>query len=118
MRVLDYLQNEIREVKEINQLKDGQYQLTYNNEIVKRKRYEFREVDKVYKCLRSFSLERYDGDGFTIENDDYLIPEGSLWVTPEDTEYRLIGGEIRLEHEEHGWMEISKERLNKYFKEM
>lgn len=117
MKVLDLLQNEIREAYEIKQLKTGEYELTYNNEVVKRKRYEFRELDKVYECIKGFSIEVCDGDGFTIDGEYNIIPKGSLWVTPEDRDYRLIGGEIRLEHEEHGWIEIPKEHLNEYFKE-
>jgi len=118
MRILDYLQNEIREVYDIKPLESGEYQLIYNNETVKRKRYEFRELDKVYKCIKGFLIERCDDDGFTIDGEDYFITEGSLWVIPEDKDYRFIGGEVRFEHEEHGWIEISKEHLNNHFKEI
>ena len=49
MRVFDYLQGEIRDIKEINVLSNGEHELIYNNEIVKRKRYEFRFLDKAYE---------------------------------------------------------------------
>lgn len=117
MKVLDLLQNEIREAYEIKQLGTGEYQLTYNNEVVKRKRYEFRELDKVYECVKEFIVEVCDGDGFTIDGEYSTIPKGPLWVSPKDKDYRLIGGEVRLEHEEHGWIEITKEHLNECFKE-
>ena len=118
MRVIDYLQGEVRDVKEIKQLDNGEFQLTYNNEIVKRKKYEFRELDKVYKCIKGFSLEVCDGDGFTLENEYICIVENSVWFYPEDKDYRLIGGEVRLENEKYGWIEITKEYLGEYFIEV
>ncbi len=118
MKVLDLLQDEIREASEIKQLGTGEYQLTYNNEVVKRKRYEFRELDKVYKCNKGFALEVCDGDGFTVEDEYLNIDENSLWFYPEDKDYRLIGGEIRLENEERGWIEITKETLKEHFIEV
>ncbi|WP_346868059.1 hypothetical protein [Clostridium sp. UBA1353] len=118
MKVLDLLQDEIREASEIKQLETGEYQLTYNNEVVKRKRYEFRELDKVYKCNKGFALEVCDGDGFSIDGEYNTIPKDSLWVTPEDEDYRLIGGEIRLENVDRQWIEITKETLNEHFKEV
>jgi len=96
MKVLDLLQNEIREAYEIKQLKTGEYELTYNNEVVKRKRYEFKELDKVYECIKEFAIEVCDDNGFTIDGEYNIIPKGSLWITPEDKDYRLIGGEGRL----------------------
>lgn len=45
MRVFDYLQDEIRDVKEIIILSNEECELIYNNETVKRKIYEFRFLD-------------------------------------------------------------------------
>ncbi len=118
MKVLDLLQDEIREVYEIKQLRNGEYQLTYNNEVVKRKRYEIRELDKVYKCNKGFALEVCDGDGFTVEDEYLNIDENSLWFYPEDKGYRLIGGEIRLENVDREWIEITKENLTEHFMEV
>lgn len=118
MRIIDYLQGEIREIKNIKQLNNGEFELTYNNEIVKRKKYEFREVDNVYKCIKGFSVEACDGDGGTIENEYMCINENSLWVYPEDKDYKLVGGDVRLDNEENGWIEISKEHLEEYFIEV
>ncbi len=118
MKVLDLLQDEIREASGIKQLGTGEYQLTYNNEVVKRKRYEFRELDKVYKCNEGFALEVCDGDGFTVEDEYLNIDENSLWFYPEDKDYRLIGGEIRLENVDREWIEITKETLKEHFIEV
>ena len=118
MKVLDLLQDEIREASEIKQLGTGEYQLTYNNEVVKRKRYEFRELDKVYKCNKGFALEVCDGDGFSVEDEYLNIDENSLWFYPEDKGYRLIGGEIRLENVDREWIEITKENLTEHFIEV
>lgn len=118
MRVFDYLQDEIRDVKEINVLSNGEHELIYKNETVKRKRYEFRFLDKVYKCVEGFLIERCDDDGRIIENTYEEIKSESIWFTPEgDKNYRFVGGEIRLESEKQ-WIEITKEHLERYFKEI
>lgn len=118
MRVFDYLQNEIRDIKEMKLLPNGEHELIYNNETVKRKRYEFRFLDKVYKCVEGFLIERCDDDGCTIENAYEEIKSGSIWFTPEgDKNYRFVGGEIRLENENQ-WIEITKEHLERYFREL
>lgn len=118
MRIFDYTQQEIREVIKIKMQEDGLYELEYNNEIVKRKRFEFKILDKVYKCTKGFVLDSCDDNGFTIENEHFIIDKDSLWYTPEDKEYRFIGGEVRLEDEEGRWIELTKEHLEEYFKEI
>ena len=120
MRVFDYLQGEIRDIKEINILSNGEHELIYNNEIVKRRRYEFRFLDKAYECIEGFFIEKCDDNGFCIENAYEEVRKGSLWFTPEeDTNYRFVGGEVRLESANPlQWIEITKEHLGKYFKEI
>lgn len=70
----------------------------------------------MYKCIKGFSIEVCDGDGFTIENEYMSINKGSIWNIPENKDYRLIGGEVRLENDEMGWIEITKEHLEEHFK--
>lgn len=70
---------------------------------------------KMYKCVKSFLLEEVDEDGFTIDGKYTHIEEGSTWYIPEDEDYRLIDGEIRLESDEFGWIEITKETLEQNF---
>lgn len=120
MKVFDYLQDEIRDVKEINLLSNGEHELVYNNETVKRKRYEFRFVKKAYECIKGFSIEKCDDNGFTLDNQYEEIERASLWFTPEEDEnYRFIGGEVRLESaDSNQWIEISKEHLDEYFQEI
>lgn len=74
--------------------------------------------DKQYQCTKGFSVEKCDDDGFTIEGKYTIIEEDSIWNIPEDGKYRLIGGEVRLESDEFGWIEMSKETLGEYFKEI
>lgn len=70
----------------------------------------------MYECIKEFWLEKVDDDGSTIVGGYFDIPEGSIWNTPEDADYRFIGGEIRLESDELGWIEISKTTLENNFK--
>lgn len=70
-----------------------------------------------YKCKKTFLLDRYDDDGFYVE--DYTqVNEGDLFELCEDP-FRVIGGEIRLVGINNGqWLEISKETLAMYFEEV
>jgi hypothetical protein len=72
-------------------------------------------MPREYKCIKGFSIERCDDDGFTIENEYEVIEEGTIWYVPEDEDYRFIGGEVRLESSELGWIEITFEHLKEYF---
>lgn len=67
-----------------------------------------------YKCIKAFSLPLCDGDGF--ETDKWKVIEvGTVWYTPEEKEYRFIGGEVRLESDDFGWIEISNKTFEKHF---
>ena len=72
----------------------------------------------MYKCIKGFSLEKCDDDGFTIEGEYETVEEGSIWNIPKDEGYRFIGGEIRLESDNLSWIEIAKEHLEKCFEEV
>ncbi|HBC97992.1 MAG TPA: hypothetical protein DC034_14520 [Clostridium sp.] len=72
----------------------------------------------MYKCTKGFSIEKCDDDGFTIENEYVEIKEGSIWEIPEDDDFRLVGGEIRLEEIKEdcvNWLEITENDFKKYF---
>lgn len=121
-KVIDYLQNEVREAKSIIQLDNGEYKLTYNNEVVKRKRYEFEIVDKVYKCIKGFMVDVVDGDGFTLEESgDYISDdENTLWEVDNDG-VNVTGAEVRLITFKKGhlsWVELDKDFLNEHFIEV
>lgn len=73
------------------------------------------EGAKAYRCIKGFNIPLCDDDGFDIENEYKDIEVGSVWNIPEDEDYRFIGGEVRLEHDVFGWLEISKEDLEEYF---
>ena len=68
-----------------------------------------------YRCKESFMITVCDGDGFMTE-EEMQIDAGSLW-NDEGDEYRLCGGEYRLENEDgnYSWIEIDREYLEKYF---
>ena len=73
----------------------------------------------MYKCIEEFHLAKCDEDGFTVLEDEYLsVEEGSIWHIPEDKDFRLIGGDIRLENDEEVWIEISEETLAENFEKI
>ena len=69
----------------------------------------------MYKCIKGFSIEKCNDDGFTIEGEYETVEEGSIWHIPEDKNYRFLGGEIRLESDDLDWVELSKESIKKCF---
>lgn len=69
----------------------------------------------MYKCIKGFSLEVCDDDGFTIDNEYMNVNKGTVWNIPENKNYRLIDGEVRLENDKLGWIEITRETLKNNF---
>lgn len=74
---------------------------------------------KKNKCKKSFYVDKYDDDGFLIENDGMVIEEVKIYELNE-SEYMMIGGKdhVHLDavDEDDGlWLEITKEHLEKYF---
>lgn len=73
---------------------------------------------KQYKCKKPFCVEKYDDDGFVIENDDVVIDKGKIYELDESGN-TIIGGEVHLGSVDDGsWLEITKERLEEYFEEL
>ena len=70
---------------------------------------------KRYKCKKSFCVDKYDVDGFLIENSGIVIDEGKLYEIDESGS-RMIGGEVHLDSVDDGlWLEITNEHLEEYF---
>lgn len=75
-----------------------------------------------YICTQDLYLDKYDADGFLIENSYLRIPKDSIW---EEVHYTMIGGvnTIHLDRvwkskkaKTHQWIEIDKATLLAYFK--
>lgn len=66
-----------------------------------------------YRCIKSFTVDKYDGRGFT--KDGFTeINRNSVWER--DDEMDIIGGEVHLDNPETmEWLEITREDLKKYF---
>lgn len=72
---------------------------------------------KRYKCKVSFCVDKYDDDGFMIENAATVIEEGRIYELDE-TGYVIIGGSdcVHLDAVDEGsWLEIAKETLEECF---
>lgn len=70
-----------------------------------------------YKCIKDFAVDSYDADGFLIENSLRVINKGEIY-TLDEIGCTIIGGEVHLDHENGSWLEITKDSLNEYFKEV
>lgn len=67
----------------------------------------------IYKCIEGFVVDTVDGDGFTIEEGNFIVEEGSIWEV-NDEAVNVTGGEIHLENEKN-WIEVSVETLEQCF---
>ncbi len=71
-----------------------------------------------YQCIDSFALSLYDENGYITDN--YMdVEEGSIWNLSED-EYRFCANKdnIRLEHDDGRWLEITKNDFKRYFEQL
>lgn len=68
-----------------------------------------------YKCVKAFTLDTYDDDGFYV--DGYMeIEVGEVY---EVENVKIIDGDIHLDGVNvNRWIEISKEMLEKHFEEV
>lgn len=72
---------------------------------------------KSYKCTKPFCVDKYDDDGFLIENSSIVIEEGKVYELNE-SEHMMIGGKehVHLDNVDDGsWLEITKEHFEEYF---
>lgn len=72
-----------------------------------------------YKCKKSFCVDKYDDDGFCIENETIVIEEGKIYEL-DKSGYMMIGGKdhVHLDAVDGSWLEITKEHLKEYFDEV
>lgn len=70
----------------------------------------------MFECIKDFQIDKYDENGFSTS--DYItIRSGSKWQIDETED--IIGGEIHLDDIDGSqWIEVSKETLREYFKEI
>jgi hypothetical protein len=72
------------------------------------------EKEKTYKCIKTFSLPKYDEHELLEEEEHFNCPIESIWWVQEESYL----SEIRLENTDLGWIEIHKEDLGDYFVEI
>lgn len=71
-----------------------------------------------YKCKQSFCVDKYDDDGFLVDNEAIVIEEGKNYELDESG-YMMIGGSdhVHLDTiDDSSWLEITNDDLEKYFK--
>ena len=77
-----------------------------------------------YRCIKELWLDRYDEDGFLVENKPFIVPVGSIWRVQESDLFSILGNDdnIHLDRiwkskkaKTRPWIEISKEHLSTHF---
>ena len=81
-----------------------------------------------YECIKDLFLQKYDEDGFQVENEYLTVPVGSVWELDETAPaYNFVADKdcVHLERiynsqkARHGqWIEITKEHLEEHFKKI
>lgn len=78
-------------------------------------------MSKEYECIKPFSVPCYDTETNSYdESQFYNIEVGSIWEQEDDDNdfsCSFTGADIHLEGD-NGWLEISEEELQEYFKEL
>lgn len=80
---------------------------------------------KRYKCINSFQVDKYDNDGFDME-ELYCINEGDIYKLDVGNPYLVPNSDLHLDLIEDcngnkdvdGWLEIPKEVLEEYFEDV
>jgi len=76
-----------------------------------------------YICTQDLYLDKYDENGFVVENKYIRIPKGSIWQVDSDC-YNVIASQdcIHLDRiyksksaKSHQWIEITQEHLGLHF---
>lgn len=69
----------------------------------------------MFKCVNSFSVTAYNDDGFPLDI-NIQVKKDSVWEK-DISNFKLIGSNdiIRLENEQHEWLEITETHLLDYF---
>ena len=72
---------------------------------------------KQYICIKGFAVDKYDDNGFSTNEYNYINKNDVFQLS--DSNYRIIGGyeSIRLDNS-NIWLEINKETLENYFREV
>lgn len=71
--------------------------------------------EKVYECIIGFALPKWDSDNDEFSEDEMIAEEGSIW---KENDSHIIGGEVSLANDNGEWIEIDKDTLNEYFKDI
>lgn len=66
-----------------------------------------------YVCSVAFCVDMYDNDGFSTG--EYLMVEVGDEYETDDSEFRLLGGQVRLECENGNWLELPQEYVDSFF---
>ena len=68
-----------------------------------------------YKCANEFYIEIYD-ETWMPTGEYKTIPAGTIWELDEST--NNIGGEVHLDNDDEGWIEISRDTFEECFEEV
>ena len=72
---------------------------------------------RVYECKKEFEVAKWDNDNDCFSDELMVIEKGSVWGN--NGYGHICDGEVRLDNEDTGeWLELSKETLQEYFKDI
>lgn len=72
---------------------------------------------KKYRCIKAFSVERCDGNGFPIENEYIDVNLGDVYELDESG-VTIMSADTHLDKDDGTWLELSYETLEEHFEEV
>ena len=78
---------------------------------------------KTYRCKKQLMLDKYDDDGYLIEDEQCIIEVGEIYETCEDYDRLYIANSpaihlVKVHKHIMHWIEIYPETLEEYFEEI
>ena len=73
---------------------------------------------KTFKCIKSFFVDDYDGDGFYLDTVS-SIKKGTIFEYETEDKNRVVGADdtLRLINDKR-WIELTEDTVNEYFEEV
>lgn len=71
-------------------------------------------MEKQFKCIGKLVLPMLDEHEMEIENESFIVPKDSVWELSKHAGM----GDVRLENDELGWIEIDFDSLKECFVEI
>ena len=75
-------------------------------------------MERVFKAKEEMIFNLADGDGFTIEEDGFVVPKDSIWYWNYNDKERVLSSVQLISEDLKQWLEIDIDVLELEFEEI